>query len=83
MNKLFVTVYVPLLGQNYDVFIPINKKVGTVKEIIINTINELADNNISNIENIKLYDKETCSKIDNNIYVKSSGIINGTTLILL
>lgn len=83
MNKLLVTIYVPLLGESYDVFIPINKKIGTIKKIIISTINELSENSLINTEKMKLYDKEDCRLYDSNIYVKNSGIVNGTILMLL
>lgn len=83
MNKLLVTIYVPLLGEKYDILIPINKKIGTVKKIIINTIDELSGNNLVNKENMKLYNKEDCKLYDNNIYVKSSNIVNGSILMLI
>lgn len=83
MNKLLVVVYVPLLGEHYDVFIPINKKIGTIKKVIIDTINELSDNSIENPNKMKLYNKEDCKVYDNNIYVKNSNIKNGTILMLL
>lgn len=83
MNKLLVIVYVPLLDEKYDVFIPINKKIGTIKKIIINTINELTNNSLTNIEKMRLYDKDSSKLYDNNIYVKNSNIVNGTVLMLL
>ena len=83
MNKLLVIVYVPLLGEHYDIFIPINKKIGTIKKIIIDTINELSENSIDNPDNLRLYNKEDGKIYDNNIYVKNSNIVNGTILMLL
>lgn len=83
MNKLLITVYVPLLDEKYDIFIPINKKIGTIRNIIINTINELTSNSLINTDRMRLYDKEDCKLYDNNIYVKNSNIVNGTILMLL
>lgn len=83
MNKVLVLVYVPLLEQQYDILIPINRKIGTIKRILENTIVELSDGNFHMDENVKLYDKETGKKLDNDVYVKNSGIVNGTKLILL
>ena len=37
-NKMLVIVYVPFLDEEFDIFIPINKKVGTIKNIIISSI---------------------------------------------
>lgn len=83
VDKILVVVYVPSLEERYDIFIPINKKVGTIKKNIINTINELSGKNIKNIENMKLYNKEDCKVYNNNVYVKNSEIINGTELMLI
>lgn len=83
MDKILVLVYVPLLEQQYDILIPINRKVGTIKNLIANTVVELSDGNFQPDGNFKLYDKKTGKKIDNDVYVKNSGIVNGTKLILL
>ena len=83
MNKLLVIVYVPLLDEHYDVFIPINKKIGTIKKIIIDSINEMSDNAIINPDKMRLFNKDDCRLYDNNIYVKNSSIKNGTILMLV
>ncbi len=83
MNKLLVLVYVPRLEQEYDILIPINKKVGTIKQIIINSIYELSDGSLEQKGSFQLFDKETGRKYENDVYVKDSGILNGTKLILL
>ena len=75
MNKILVLVYIPEIEQEYDVYIPINKKIGTIKKYLISSVEEFNDGNVSNIENFKIY--------DNNTYVRDSGIKNGTKLILM
>ncbi len=83
MNKLLITINVPLLYEKYEVYIPINKKMGTIKKILIETINELSENSLVNTENMNLYNKEDCKLYSNDIYVKDSNIHNGSVLILL
>jgi hypothetical protein len=83
MNKILVVVYVPSLEERYDVFIPINKKVGTIKKVIIDTINELSSGSLKNKEKLKLYNKDDCKIYNNNVYVKNSEIVNGTELLLI
>ncbi len=83
MNKILVLVYIPEIEQEYDVYIPINKKIGTIKKYLISSIEEFNDGNVSNIENLKLYDKESSMKYNNDTLVKDSGIKNGTKLILM
>ena len=62
MNKILVLVYIPEIEQEYDVYIPINKKIGTIKKYLISSVEEFNDGNVSNIENFKIYDKDN-SKI--------------------
>ena len=40
-NKILIEIYIPLVEKKYDVFIPINKKVGTIKKLIDTAIVEL------------------------------------------
>ena len=83
MNKILVLVYIPLFEQEYDVLIPINQKIGTIKKHIIASINEITGGNICLTNSTKLYDKNTCVDYENDIYVKDSGIKNGAKLILI
>lgn len=83
MNKVMVKVYVPLIEREFDIYIPINKKIGIIKKIIINTINEITELNLQEKRPVKLYDKITGLSFDNESYVKDSSIRNGTQLILL
>lgn len=76
-NKILVTVFIPLLDESYDIFIPVNKKVGTIKNTIIESIKNLQS------KSYLLMNKNDCKVIDENVYVKNSGIQNGSKLILL
>ena len=82
-NKILITVNVPLLSKSYDLFIPINKKVGTIRKYCIDVINELSDNSLVNIDKLNLYDKDGCIVYDLNVYVKGSVIVNVTEFILI
>ncbi len=77
MNKILVTIYIPLLDEDYDIFIPINKKVGTVKNTFVSSVKNLIQ------KNYQLLNKQDNKVIDDNVYVKNSGIQNGSKLILL
>lgn len=83
MNKVSVIVYVPNIEQKYEVFIPINKKVGSVKKMLLQGIEEFTNGEISKTSNLKLYEKDTGNIIKNNLYVKNTNIKNGTRLVLL
>ena len=83
MNKVLITVFVPMLEEKYDMFIPINKKIGTVKKHIIDNLLELSKYSEINTSNIRVYDKDSNICYDENLYVKESGIINGSRLVLM
>ncbi len=77
MNKIFVSVYVPYLDETFDMFIPVNKKVGTIKQYMIKNIRGLEINNYNFVL------KSDGKVIEDNSYVQGSGITNGSKLILL
>ncbi len=82
MNKLLISVEVPSIEQSFDLFIPINKKMGTIKQYIIKSIHELSGG-ILNDKNYLFFDIDTGTKYGNNVYVKDSGIKNGARIIIV
>ena len=81
-NKLLINVYVPTMECDYDLSIPINKKVGIVKQLIINSIVDLTYGIYKPNDKLELYIKKDGKKLDNDVYVKESNIVNGDKLIL-
>lgn len=81
-NKLLVMVFVPLIDKEFDVYIPTVKKIGTVKNLIIQMIEENSENAFNNDGCKFLYDKLTGEKLNDNEFVKYSNIKNGTKLVL-
>ena len=43
-NKILIRLYIPLIEEEYDIFIPINKRVGTIKQLLEKCISEQNDN---------------------------------------
>ncbi|MEE0699295.1 MAG: hypothetical protein U0M66_01715 [Bacilli bacterium] len=82
MNKLLISVEVPSIEQSYDLFIPINRKIGTVKKVIIKSINELSGGILKD-KNYLFVDIDTGIKYENNAFVKASGIKNGARIMLI
>ena len=80
-NKILVMVYVPMIEEEYDVYIPTIKKVGTIKNLIIKMVEENNDAFVD--DGCKyLYDKMTGEKIDEQQFIKYSLIKNGSKLVL-
>lgn len=82
-DKILIYVYVPLIGQNYNIFIPINKKIGTIKKYIEKTINELSDGNFACGDTLLLRNKINNVVYEYDSYISETDIRNGTQLILL
>lgn len=82
-NKILIELEIPLIEKKYDLFIPINKKVGTVKKLIEEALIELTDNAYKIKEDTNLYSKETGTIYDVNQTVRDTDIQNGSRIILL
>ena len=83
MNKVLVKVYVPMLEEIYDVWIPVHKRIYSVIELLVKAINELNDNSYKPNKMPILYDKLTAEEYDINLRVKDSTIRSGTEVILI
>ncbi len=82
MNKLLISIEIPSIEQKYDLFIPINKKMGTIKKYVIKSIHELSGGILLE-KQYSFFDIDTGIKYQNNVYVKDSGIKNGARIIIV
>ena len=82
-NKILIELEVPLIEKKYDLFIPINKKVGTVKSLIEKALIELTDNYYEIKEDANLYSKDTGNIYDVNLTIRDTDLQNGSRIILL
>ena len=82
-NKILIELEIPLVEKKYDVFIPINKKIGTVKTLIETSLNELTDNEYSPREESNFYSKDTGLIYDVNQTVRNTDLKNGSRVILI
>ncbi len=83
MNKVLISLYVPALEENYDFWIPINKKVYKVILLLIKIVNESSGGYYRPTTMPLLYDKITAKEYNINLTVKENQIKNGTELILI
>lgn len=83
MNKILVSIYVPALEENYDYWIPINKKIYKIILLLIKIINESSGDYYRPTTMPLLYDKLTAKPYDINMTVKDNQIGNGTEMILI
>ena len=84
MNKYLITIEVPTLEFEYDLYIPNNKKIGTIKKCILESIKSLTDGSFNQEMNeVRIIDKDTGNEFDNDMYVKDSGIKNGSKIVVI
>ena len=82
-NKILIELEIPLIEKKYDLFIPINKKVGTIKSLIEDALVELTEDAYKIKESTNLYSKETGAIYDVNQTVRDTDLKNGSRIILL
>lgn len=82
-NKLLINVIVPSIEKSFNIYIPIGKKIGTVKKYILKSIVELSEGYFSEIDKIFFIDRDSSVELNNNVYVKDSEIKNGSKIVVL
>ena len=84
MNKYLVTVIVPVINLTFDVEIPNNRKIGTIKKILLAEVNSKASGMYNkSFNDIRVIDRDNGTEYSNDMYIKDSQIINGSKLILI
>lgn len=82
-NKVFVEVIVPDLEETFNIFIPINRRIGHVIVLINKALSEMTNGNyiINNERN--LYSQYTGTKYSLNLLIRETDIRNGSKIVLL
>lgn len=83
MNKILVKLYVPALDEQYDVWIPVNKRIHTIVKLFAEAVNELTKGYYVPNKLPHLYDKTTAKPFDMNLRVIETDIRNGSELVLI
>lgn len=83
MNKILVRLQVPTIGQEYDIWIPQNRRIYMVIKLIVKAINEFTNGEYTPAKLPILYDKKTAKPYDINLTIKQSTIKNGSEIILI
>ena len=72
-----------MIEKTYDLYIPVNKKVGTIKRLIEEAVQEITDNEYEPSESTNFYSKETGMIYDVNHTVRDTDLKNGSRIILV
>lgn len=82
-NKLLVELIVPEIDEKYNLYIPINKKVGNVIGLLIRAVKDMSNGLYEGTTKTALYDSITGEKYAFNVLIRETNIRNGATLILI
>lgn len=79
--KVLIKLYVPEIEETYEMYIPINKLIGEISELLCKFVNDL-----SNVYPIKknacLCNRRTGKIYNKKAHMKDSDIKNGTELVI-
>ncbi len=81
-NKILVEVNVPMIEQTFNIFIPVCKTVGSIKDLLEKSITELSDGAYQKRLDSSIYTSGG-KQIDSNLIIKDSGLTNGSKLIII
>ena len=82
-NKILICLYIPLIEKSYDLFIPINKKIGTIKWLIKEGLLDITEPDYIISPDTNFYSKETGPVYAVNKTVKDTDLKNGSRIILV
>ena len=82
-NKFLIQLVVPDIDEKFDLFIPINKRIGNIIVLLNKSVNEITNGAYVGTTETSLYNKITGVKYDINDLVRNTDIKHGTTLILM
>lgn len=83
MDKILIKLYVPAIEENYDIKIPLNKKVTDVIMLLLKAIDEFSGGSYKPERIPHLYNLLTEEVIDADLKVREANIKNGMQLLLI
>lgn len=82
-NKVLIELIVPDLDQVYNVYIPVNKRIGNIILLMNKALKEFTNGVYIAGESVRLYNRNDGTKYEVNVLVRDTDIRNGTSLILI
>lgn len=82
-NKILIKVFVPMLGETFDIFIPVNEYIWRVNKLVTKSIGDITSNVLPIDMSYVLINADTGMIYDNNFIVINTDIRNSTKLVLV
>lgn len=82
-NKILIELIIPDIDEKFNLFIPINKRVGNIIVLLNKSLFEITNGMYLGTQNSCLYNRETGERYQMNDLVRNTNIRHGTSLILI
>lgn len=82
-NKILIELIVPDIDEKYNLYIPINKRVGNVIVLLNKAIKELTNGIYEGNDKTGIYNRTTGKRYNINALIRETDIRNGTSIILI
>ena len=83
MNKVLIELYVPAIGEHFDMFVPLDVEIGKLNQIIAQGVAEITDGRYTASELEQLCLKEPCGLLNPSLCLRDYGATDGTQLYLI
>lgn len=83
MRKYLVDIYLPAVGQHYDVYLPTGKRIGEATQLISGIAASLSGGSYKGGSDSVLLDADTGEPFERGMTVYDAGIRNSSRLILI
>lgn len=78
-NKILINLYSLSLGKNFEIYIPVNEKIGNISKVLNLTMFDSIDTTKNNM----ILNLETGNTYKNNDLIRNTDIKNGSKLLLI
>ncbi len=78
-NKVLVNLYILSLGLDFEIYIPVNEKIGNISKLINNTMFDAIDFE----KNFTILNVDDGTYYKKNQLIRNTNIKNGTKLLLV
>ncbi len=82
-NKVLINLYVPTLGESYDLFIPVNEIMWKVNRLIVKMISDSTEGMFNLDRDYAMINVDTGRVYDNNDIIINTDIRNATKILLV
>ena len=80
--KILIKLFLPELEQSFEMYIPVNRTIGQVIELMNKVVNDIALNVYPIKEGLQLMNRRNNTFYEYNDLIRNTNIRNGTELVM-